>query len=279
MQDHRNISTQQLLSQTRIPIEVMDDGVDIVWDMARVMLEEVRKNNEKQKNTVLIVPVGPVGQYRRFARLANLEKIDLSRLYLINMDEYLDDEDRYIDSDHPLSFRGFMKRELYDLLQGPCVIPEENRIFPVPGQEGRIAEAIEELGGVDIAMGGVGIMGHIAFNEALPEGEEMSCEEFAALPTRCLSLTAETRTINSVTALGGYIDGITRRCITVGMKEILAARSIRFYMNRDWQRGIIRKICLDDVSPHAPASFFQNHPDAKLIVAKTVVQPPAGLLR
>ena len=279
MESYRNVTAEQLLHRTRIPIEVLDTADDLAWDMARVMLETVRRNNAAARQTVLIVPVGPVGQYRRFARLANLEKLDLSGLVLINMDEYLDENGRWICQDDPLSFRGFMQREFYDLLQGRSVVPPQNRIFPDPDAPQRVQEKIDALGGVDIAFGGVGIMGHIAFNEALPEGETMTNEAFAALDTRVLELTEHTRTINAVTALGGYIDAMPRRCITVGMRQILQARALRFYMNRPWQRGIVRKICLGKVCPQAPASFLQTHPDAKLIVSSDVLEPPAGQLR
>lgn len=279
MEDYRNLSVEELLKRTKIPLEILDTDDDIYYDMVRVMMEEIRANNAKGKNTVMIVPVGPVFQYRRFARLANMEKLDCSRVYLFNMDEYLTDDKQWIPEDHPLSFRGFMKRELYDRLEGPSIIPEENRIFPQPGKESEIWEKIQELGGVDVALGGIGIRGHIAFNEALDEQEEMPNEQFRMLPTRILSLTKETRTINSVTGLGGYIDGIPKWCITIGMKEILSARKIRFYLNREWQKGIIRIICLAPVSGHAPATFFQEHPDAKLRITSYAVLPPGGIIR
>ncbi len=279
MEDYRDLSVAELLEKTKIPIEVLDTEDDVYYDIVRVMMEEIRANNAKGKNTVMIVPVGPVFQYRRFARLANMEQMDCSRVYLFNMDEYLTDDRQWVPADHPLSFRGFMQRELYDRLEGVSVIPEENRFFPEPGKEAELWEKMQELGGVDLALGGIGIRGHIAFNEALDETEHMSNEEFRALPTRILPLTKETRTINSVTGLGGYIDGIPRWCITIGMKEILSARKIRFYLNREWQKGIIRVICLDPVSGHAPATFFQEHPDARLGATSYAIQPPGGVIR
>ena len=158
-------------------------------------------------------------------------------------------------------------------------MPRENRFFPEPGKEGEIQEAIDRLGGVDVSFGGVGINGHIAFNEPPELEEEITDQAFAALGTRTLSLTRETRTINAVTAANGYIDYIPRRCVTVGMREILAARKVRFYMNRTWQRGVVRKIALGPVTRFAPASFFQVHPDASLTIAAYVAEPPVGKLR
>ena len=64
-------------------------------------------------------------------------------------------------------------------------MPEEQRVFPDPNDLGRIPALIEQLGGVDIAFGGIGITGHLAFNEPQPE---LTPEQFAQLPTRVLDI-------------------------------------------------------------------------------------------
>ena len=50
-------------------------------------------------------------------------------------------------------------------------------------------------------------------------------------------------------------------------------------MNRSWQKGIVRKILHGPVTCKVPASFFQEHRDAKLIITKEVSMPPVGRLR
>src|SRR5207302_3340209 len=104
-----------------------------------------------------------------------------------------------------------------------------------------IQNLIDARGGVDACFGGIGINGHIAFNEPAEPNEAISLEEFARLPTRVLTLSRETRTINSVT-VGGELAVIPRRAITVGMKEILATKRLRFYCNRVWQSGVVRRV-------------------------------------
>jgi glucosamine-6-phosphate deaminase len=272
---YENVTRAELLANTKVPICVVETEEDIYIQMASTMLKEIEANNACKKNTVFIVPVGPVGQYRVLAERVNAKKTDLSHVYFINMDEYLDDNDQPIPPEHPLSFAAFMDREWYARVN----MPRENRIFPEPGHEGDIAAAIKRHGGVDISFGGVGINGHIAFNEPPEEVTAISDEAFRQLSSRTLSLTRETRTINAVTAANGYIDYIPRRCVTVGMQEILSAKKIRFYMNRMWQKGIVRKIALGPVTRFAPASFFQTHPDALLTIASYVAEPPLGRLR
>src|SRR5699024_11930229 len=102
-------------------------------------------------------------------------------------------------------------------------MPDNQRVFPDPADPAHIDNVIEELGGVDIAFGGIGITGHLAFNEPQPE---LSCEEFAALPTRVLDIHAETRATNSVGDLGGALECMPKRCVTIGMKQILSAKKI-----------------------------------------------------
>lgn len=272
---YEHISREELIAKTKIPLRILETEDDLYADMADRMLRQIEQNNAQGKNTVFIVPVGPVGQYRLLANRVNERGTDLSRVYFINMDEYLDGDGKPIPLGHPLSFSAFMNREWY----GRVDMPQKNRIFPQPGKEAEIAAAIDRLGGVDIAFGGIGITGHIAFNEPPEADEAITDEQFAMLPTRVLRLTRETRTINAVTAASGYIDYIPRSCITVGMREILSARQLRFYMNRTWQKGIVRKIALGPVTRFAPASFLQTHPDALLTIASYVAEPPVGQLR
>ena len=102
----------------------------------------------------------------------------------------------------------------------------------------------------------------------------------AYLSQHVLEISRETKTINSAMAVNGYIDFVPKRCITVGMKEILSSRKIRLYLNRTWQSGIVRKAVLGEVTRYVPASFCQRHSDAKFILARHVANAPIdGQLR
>jgi glucosamine-6-phosphate deaminase len=227
---------------------------------------------------VLILPVGPVDQYRPLAGLINERGLSLKRTVLINMDEYLTDEDEWIPLDHPLSFRGFMNRNFYDLLDPDLAPPVEQRIFPDPHEPQAIKGLIDAHGGVDACFGGIGINGHIAFNEPPEPGETCEVDHFRRLPTRVLPLARETRTINANT-VGGGIEIIPRRCVTVGMREILASRSLRFYCNRPWQSAVIRRVLHGPVTSACPASLLRLHSDAAITVVPFVAQPPDLRLR
>ncbi|MEA3401916.1 MAG: glucosamine-6-phosphate isomerase [Armatimonadota bacterium] len=272
--DVTTIPAEDLGRGSPIRTEVLETDQDLYHDMARTMLNKVAENEELGRPTVFILPVGPVGQYRRMARICNLERISLRNLVCFNMDEYLDEDGNWLPIDHPLSFRGHMRRSFLDLMD-PELAPEpDNVIFPDPNDLRAVPERMEALGGVDICYGGIGINGHIAFNEPPEPGEEMSVEEFAELPTRVLELSRETRTINSVTVADGNIALIPRLAVTVGMKECLSAREIRLYANRPWQRAVIRRVLHGEVTSKVPCSLVQNHPNASLTMTEFVSQPP-----
>lgn len=101
--------------------------------------------------------------------MVNEQNISLKNVWFINMDEYLTDEKTWIPKEHKLSFRGFMDRTVYTKVKPELLMPEEQRVFPDPKDPGHIQDVIEKLGGVDICFGGIGINGHVAFNEASDE--------------------------------------------------------------------------------------------------------------
>src|SRR5262245_59465536 len=257
-----------------VKVRVLGDMAAIAEDMAREMAAAVRDT----RAATLIVPVGPVDQFPLLAQRVNDSRLSLRDVVFINMDEYLTDAGEWLPINHPLSFRGFMNRKFYDLLDPALAPPPSQRVFPDPRDPDAIGRLIEERGGVDVCFGGVGINGHIAFNEPPEPGEIISVEAFAALPARVLNLARETRTINAVT-VGGDIEAIPRRCVTVGMREILAARQLRFYCNRPWQAGVVRRLLHGPMTPACPASLLRLHADVVLTIANYVAAAPAVGLR
>jgi glucosamine-6-phosphate deaminase len=276
--DYLTISAAELGKGQPVKVRIKGDLNSIGQEVAEAMLAEIREGERTGRGATLIVPVGPVDQFPILARMINEKKISCRRTVFINMDEYLTDDDQWIAKEHLLSFQGYMLRAFYNVLNPAVAPPVENRVFPDPRKPEAIQELIEARGGVDACFGGIGINGHIAFNEPPEPGIQMSREEFAALPTRVLSLSRETRTINSVT-VGGEITVIPRRAITVGMREILASRRLRFYCNRHWQSGVVRRALHGPLTPACPASFFRTHPDASVTVADYVAAPPNIQLR
>lgn len=261
-----------------VKIRIVSDAAALAEDFAQAILHEIETAKKAGRAPTFIVPVGPVDQYPVLAQLINSQKICCRDVAFINMDEYLDEHGQSVPQEHPLSFRGYMNRSFYALLESPLAPGPENRIFPDPNDPDAIQKFIETRGGVDVCFGGIGINGHVAFNEPPEPGEKIAEKTFAGLPTRIVTLARETRAINSVT-VGGEISIVPQRAVTVGMKEILAARRLRFYCNRPWQSAVVRRVLHGPLTPACPASFLRAHPDAMLTMTEQVATPPQIQLR
>ncbi|MCI6663016.1 MAG: glucosamine-6-phosphate isomerase [Treponema sp.] len=266
--DYFMLKKEDLAANSHIPIVTLGDAGEVFYEMALDMINHIKANNEAGKETVFICPVGPVGQYPIFVRLVNEQKVSLKKVWFFNMDEYLTDEDTYIDIDHRLSFRGFMNRTVYNQILPELVMPPEQRVFPDPANPAALDEKLAALGGAQVCYGGIGITGHLAFNEP----ETVPASEFAQRPTRILDISAETRAVNSIGDLGGAVAAMPRRCITIGMKSILAAKELRLYCFRDWHRAVVRQAGYGEISASFPVTLAQNHPDARITITRNVAE-------
>ena len=258
---------EQLLENPKLPLICMKDNAAVFQSMAEEMTAEIEANNQAGKKTVFICPVGPVGQYPYFVNMVNERNISLKDTWFINMDEYLDEEKKWVPMDHPLSFRGFMEKNVYTKIRPDLVMAKEQRVFPDPDNLTLIPELIEKLGGVDIAFGGIGINGHVAFNEADPSLTE---EEFLAQKTRLLSITPETRTANAIGDFGGALEDMPRYCVTIGIYEIAHARKIRLGVFRNWHRAVVRRAAYGETTADFPISLLRSHPDITLKLTEYV---------
>lgn len=260
---------EQLLAAPKIPMEVMADKPTVFQAIAREMADFIKQKNEKGERTVFICPVGPVGQYPYFVQFVNEENISLRNCWFINMDEYLGDDMQWIAKEHPLSFRGFMERTVYSQIREELNIPEGQRVFPDPNDLSYIPALIDRLGGVDICFGGIGINGHLAFNEA---DASLSCEQFKQLKTRVLPISPETRAANAIGDFGGRLEDMPTHCVTIGFHEIFNARRIRLGVFRDWHRAVVRRAGYGEMTAAFPVSMIAEHPDALIRMTKYVAQ-------
>jgi glucosamine-6-phosphate deaminase len=250
----------------RIPLRILP-GIDAcMQDMAAAMVAEIERNNAAGRPTLLIVPVGPVMQYPHFVELVNRRRLSLAHVTFINMDEYMQDETTPLPPQHPLSFRGFMQRSVYGQIDPTLLMPEAQRVFPMPGSAAAIDALIAAHGGVDVCFGGIGINGHVAFNEPPEAGDPIGAAEFMRLSVRLQKVSRETKVVNSISDLGGAYENIPDHCVTVGFKEILQAKKIRLYCFRSWQKAVVRKAAFGEPDVHFPVSLLQQHADVEIVI-------------
>jgi glucosamine-6-phosphate deaminase len=262
-----------------IPVEIVETDTDLYYHIALTLYFQIEQNNTAGRDSVFILPVGPVYQYRRLVWLCRQRPLDLSRLYCFFMDEYLDEEGKRISPDHPLSFRGFIRRELIEPMPAGTGLRARQVLFPDPEDPADYDRRLERLGGAGVCIAGVGINGHLAFNEAPEAGEQIDNEEFKAQPTRVIPLTRETITINSNTALRGAFERIPRQAVTVGFKQIFDSRRVIVYLNRPWQSAVVRKLLFGEVTARFPASLLREHGNVQLVMTRAVVEKPDFQLR
>ena len=253
-----------------VTLRLVDQDSDLYLDMALEMLSVIRECEQKDKDCVMIVPVGPTGQYPILAKLVNRLDISLRRVHFFNMDEYMLTPEQPIGPDDALSFHRRMNSEFYDRVRPELNIPENQRHFPEPGHEREYDALLEALGGADACFGGLGINGHIAFNEPPEAGDPITVDGFAALGTRVLPISRETRTINANGYLRGDIRAMPPFCITVGMKQILMSRRFYIALNTPWQHGIARRVFEEPVQPQIPMTLLRRCKNVLFCTTKSI---------
>src|SRR5579863_2307765 len=114
-----------LRRMARIPFRLLPDIPALLDDFARSIADEIRNRNARGEPTRLILPVGPVAHYRTLVEIANRERISWRNVHTFNMDEFLDWQGRPIPVEHPLSFEGFMRREVFAKIDPDLRIPPD----------------------------------------------------------------------------------------------------------------------------------------------------------
>jgi glucosamine-6-phosphate deaminase len=135
-----------------------------------------------------------------------------------------------------------------------------------------VERVIEHRGGVDVAFAGIGLNGHIAFNEPPLPSESWTEESFAASSTRIIKVAETTEATNSIFGTGGDLGQVADYAVTIGMKQILNARQVHVFLDWPWQRFVFRRTLLGPVSRFFPASLLQRHKNVRFSITEEVAQ-------
>ena len=204
----------------------------------------------------------PVPLYRELIAREKAGLIDFSRVRSVNLDEY-----KGLAPDHPQSYRRFMQENLFDHI----AIRPENTYVPdglttdVAAMCAAYERTIEDLGGVDLQLLGLGHDGHIGFNEPAPEFPK---------ETHCVDLTEST--INANSRLFDSADEVPRQAYTMGIGTIMAAKQVLIVVSGEDKAQIVRDAFFGPVTPEVPASILQFHPDVTLICDRAAWDGASG---
>ncbi|MBT3378883.1 MAG: glucosamine-6-phosphate isomerase [Lentisphaerae bacterium] len=241
---------------------------------AEEMAAEIRERNVQGLPTRLILPVGPVGQYPFFAEIANAEGLSLNDASFFFMDEYCDAAGRAVGVSHPLSFRAIAEEKLLSVLDPALGLSADRCVFPNQDNIGSLAARIRDAGGIDTCYGGIGIHGHVAFNEPEPG--------VSAMGPRKVELNDFTVTINAVRAgVGGNLECFPRQAYTLGMAEILGARRIRLFCRNgcefDWANTVLRLALFGTPGDDYPVTHVRGR-DVVVFTDRDTLACPGNLL-
>ena len=193
----------------------------------------------------------PIGTYRHLVEWYQKGELDFGKAVSINLDEYCG-----LSGEHPQSYRRFMQENLFDHIS----IRPENTWVPdgmttdVDAMCDGYERTIEELGGVDLQLLGLGHDGHIGFNEP--------CDHFP-VRTHEVALTESTRRANARFFAGE--DEVPTAAYTMGVGTVMAARRVLMIVTGADKADILHRAFCGPVTPWVPASILQFHPDVTLI--------------
>jgi glucosamine-6-phosphate deaminase len=214
---------------------------------------------------VLGLPTGktPVGFYHELAAIAAAGHVDFSQASTFNLDEFLG-----IPPTHPGSYRQYMEHHLFSRVN----LKPENIHFldgsaPDPGAECRRYErAIEEAGGIDIQILGIGTNGHIGFNEPASELQARSHR---------VILKPETRRSNAA-FFAGDASAVPHEALSMGMATILQARAIVLLATGRTKAPCVERMVHGPITTALPASFLQVHHDVEIMVDEAAAEGLKG---
>jgi len=169
-----------------------------------------------------------------------------------NLDEYLG-----VPAVDPRSFAAFMAHHLVEPLAldpGQVHLPDGAAADP-HAEALRYRQAMRTAGGIGLQLLGLGLNGHVGFNEP-PSGAETPC--------RVVELSPLTRQQNAP-AFGGDPAAVPARAITLGLADILAAEQVVIVVTGAAKGEVMARLLHQPPSPELPASWLQRHPAVTLI--------------
>lgn len=247
---------KRLTYHENIPSIIYEDNSEASIATAREITNLITGREKKNRKTVLGLATGstPVGVYKELVRIHKEEGVSFKNVITFNLDEYYP-----IEPDSLQSFSRFMNEHLFDHIDIPRdqihipdgTIPEEKIEKYCEDYE----QQIEDAGGIDIQLLGIGKTGHIGFNEpgSRPDSQ-----------TRLITLDKVTRKDAASNFFGE--EYVPRRAITMGVGTILKADKILLMAWGEGKAPIIKETVQGEKKESVPASYLQDHPNAIVIL-------------
>ena len=243
-------------SLEKIPVKIFPDpkaGSVFVANMIADLIKEKQASGEK---CVIGLATGstPKTLYAELVRMHKQEGLSFKNVITFNLDQYYPMEANALQSYHY-----FMRKYLFEQTD----IDPSNYFLPdgmLPKEKVKehaleYERKIEEAGGIDLQILGIGVNGHIGFNEP---GSAIYSK------TRLITLDNSTRLANSHEF--GNISLVPRMAITMGISTIMKSKKIILMAWGQNKAPVIKKAVEDDDTEDIPASLLQNHDDCTFVI-------------
>jgi glucosamine-6-phosphate deaminase len=218
---------------------ICDNYEDLSQEAARIVADAIRVRPQ----LALCLPTGntPRGMYGELIRIHRENRLDFSRVSFFQLDEYIG-----LRRDHPQSLRVYLWRVFLNYINAR----RANVYFLDEGYE----ETIGRLGGIDLLIAGIGVNGHIAFNEP---GSPLDSR------TRIVELAPSTLDLMKQNFSD---EELPHHAITIGLGTILEADRVMLLASGKSKAEVLARALTENVTSDIPASLLQRHPNLTVIV-------------
>ncbi len=234
-------------------IHIVNNYQELSKKAANIVAEEI----DQKSRVVLGLATGstPEGMYAQLVKRYRDNKLDFDQVVTFNLDEYAG-----LSPDHPQSYYYYMRCNLFDHVN----IKPDNIFVPSCFNNkdagvvcGEYDRKIDQSGGIDLQVLGIGVNGHIGFNEP---GQHLQTQ------THLVDLVEETIEANS--RFFDSIDQVPRQAVTMGVGSIMHSEKIMLMANGKNKARAIQESFGGLVSTRVPASLLQLHRNFILLIDK-----------
>lgn len=211
-------------------------------------------NSTKDKPFVLGLPTGssPLGTYKYLINLYKEGTLSFKNVITFNMDEYVG-----LKQDHEQSYYTFMWSNFFSHID---ILPENVHILngnaaDLEAECAAYENAMKEVGGIDLFLGGIGPDGHIAFNEPASSLQSR---------TRQKTLTTDTMIANS-RFFDNDVNKVPKTALTVGVGTVMDAREVVIIVNGHNKARALRHAVEEPINHMWTISALQMHPKGIIV--------------
>jgi glucosamine-6-phosphate deaminase len=240
----------------KIPVKIFATPKEGSKYVAQVIADLIKEKNAQGKNAVIGLATGstPKSLYAELVRLHREQGLSFKKVITFNLDQYYP-----MEADSLNSYHYFMRKYLFEQTD----IDPKNYFLPngmTPKEKIKehtleYEKKIEDAGGIDLQILGIGNNGHIGFNE--PGSPVYS-------KTRLITLDNSTRIANSHEF--GNISEVPRMAITMGISTIMNSKRVILMAWGKTKAPVIKKAVEGKPTEEIPASLLQHHDNCSFVL-------------